>query len=96
MRRYKRRKAEFPCTIELESGEQYACRMLDVSPIGAQISEVEPLTPIGATVLMSWDQGRSRRACRVVWRKGKKVGLQFIRGLPEAMTRAARKRYGPF
>jgi hypothetical protein len=80
MRRYKRLKAGFPCVIELENGEQFACRMLDVSPSGGQISEVEPVTPVGTTILVSWDQGRSLRPGRIVWRKGKIVGLQFIRG----------------
>jgi len=78
MRRYKRRKAGYPCVITFENGEQRLCRLLNVSPRGGRIVGIEPSLPKGAIILTSWDQGRSVRTSRVVWMNGSSAGVEFI------------------
>lgn len=39
-------------------------------------------TPPAFTLTISGDKGDERRACRVVWRLGHEVGVQFTDALP--------------
>jgi hypothetical protein len=80
MRRYKRKQAGYPCIVTLDDGQQYACRIVNVSPRGAQIAGLEQPIPKGTLVRVSWDRGKSVRACCVMWTNGGTAGVQFVGG----------------
>lgn len=52
----------------------------DLSDQGARLYSDE--TPPAFTLTISGDKGDERRACRVVWRLGHEVGVQFTDALP--------------
>jgi hypothetical protein len=77
----------------LENGEHHRCLMVDVSPRGARISGFQRSMVPGSTVVITWDQGRSIRTCRIAWCDGANAGVQFV-GVPsDAIGRALRKVY---
>jgi hypothetical protein len=65
--RYKRIKAGgYPGALELEDGNLLPIRIIDLTPQGARIYGTSALVAPGATVRMTWAQGRSVRQCRVI------------------------------
>ena len=59
------------------------CMLVDLSDEGARLySEIE--TPPAFTLTISGDKGDQRRACRVVWRLGHEIGVQFTDAVPAA------------
>jgi hypothetical protein len=57
------------------------CMVVDLSDEGARLySEID--TPPAFTLTISGDNGDERRACRVVWRLGHEVGVQFTDPAP--------------
>jgi hypothetical protein len=57
------------------------CMVVDLSDQGARLySEIE--TPPAFTLTISGDKGDERRPCRVVWRLGHEVGVQFMDTVP--------------
>jgi len=53
------------------------CMVEDISPGGAQILAVRP-DNIPAEFILSFSQSDRRgRRCRVVWRSGSKIGVEF-------------------
>jgi PilZ domain len=60
---------------------QRECMLIDFSELGARLySEIE--TPPEFTLLVSGEGGNVSRACRVVWRLGNELGVQFTDALP--------------
>lgn len=57
------------------------CMVVDLSEQGARLySENE--TPLAFTLTISGEKGDERRPCRVVWRLGHEVGVQFTDMVP--------------
>ena len=50
------------------------CRVADFSTGGAQIHSAKPVPD---TFVLSFSRERGGRRCKVVWRKGHKVGVKF-------------------
>ncbi len=52
------------------------CTLLDLTASGARLS-VDRLEPLPDFFELTFDHGRSRRPCRVVWRTAHAVGVHF-------------------
>ena len=78
-KRSPRRSTRSGAWVTLDGGfAKRACTLLDVSDTGARV-QFDALAP-SSTVLdlaLSGDV-RATRRCRVIWRKGAVVGLQFV------------------
>lgn len=77
-----RRKVSYPAWIELGDGSPpRRCVLLDISQHGAQLTvgESDPV-PEKFTLALSTDGAASRR-CRVVWRAGNQIGVEFLKNL---------------
>ena len=55
-------------------GARFKCVIHDLSDTGANI-EVHGLVPKEFQLLLYWEE--TRRCCRVVWRHGVRIGVQF-------------------
>ncbi len=70
-------KTDQPTVLTLESGESFACEILDISLTGASVA-IDPKPPLGAIVSVG------RTPAKVVRRHEKGVGVVFT-GAPEKM-----------
>ena len=72
-----RRDVRHTAWLRLEGNQLHGCVLSNVSELGARI-EVEDtkLVPDSFELLLS-SSGKARRACRVVWRKSKQLGVKF-------------------
>jgi hypothetical protein len=65
----------------IAGGGRLPCTLWDISELGARIAVPRPKSLPPGFVLMLTHDGRSRRCCRIVWRSGTQVGVQFIERL---------------
>jgi hypothetical protein len=66
--------------ISLEGGfAARPCVVQDMSTTGAKITIVDPNTLPAKLKLASSRDARIGRNCEVVWRRGKSVGVKFVR-----------------
>ncbi len=80
-RRAQRRDMRYKATIEnVVDGSLTACLIHDVSATGAKIAIPEGAEVQDPFILHLAPGGGSRRICRVVWRRGSKIGLAFANG----------------
>jgi len=88
-RRDLRRTVNYPAWIDFGDGSPAReCLFCDVSDKGAQLTVAEPdRLPDQFTLALSAAGAASRR-CRVIWIRGKQVGVQFLKH----SGKAARKR----
>ena len=55
------------------------CTVLDLSSAGAKITIDDPNTVTAKVRLALSRDARTGRTCQVVWRRGKTVGIKFVR-----------------
>lgn len=79
LRRKPRRPISYKAEILVEpGGPSRACTISDISPIGARLLlEEDGEVPGNFTLLLTANKG-VRRACRLVWREGKSMGVAFL------------------
>jgi PilZ domain len=88
-RRTRRRSISHPGWILLGPKLSYPCALSDVSDNGARL-EVEDASKLPARFfLLLSKRGTVRRACGVVWRKPKQVGVKFERGARRGASKFA-------
>ena len=58
-------------------GELHDCKLSDISASGARIDVEENMTLPDHFMLFLSHNGAARRACRVVWRNAKQIGVKF-------------------
>jgi hypothetical protein len=56
------------------------CIVRDISPLGARV-ELRDASKLGNIFELTFDSGRTLRACHVVWRTPMYVGVEFSFGL---------------
>ena len=57
-------------------GEEFECTIRNISDAGAALQVITPLyIPDRFTLVVEREQ--SKRACRVIWRKQKRIGVTF-------------------
>jgi len=64
--------------IVLEGGAQVACVLWDISDAGARIAAARAAALPDVFGLFLSKDGKSRRFCRVAWRRGGQLGVQFV------------------
>jgi PilZ domain len=86
LRKYKRREVHYPVWIVVDPRQPpRQCMLLNVSQGGAKIEIDEQLEPPQQFTLLLTHRGLSTRPCRLVWRNGTNMGVEFLQ--PPAPTR---------
>jgi hypothetical protein len=79
-KREKRKSLQQPGWITLEGGfAARRCVVRDMSSTGAKITIDDPNTLPAKLRLAFARDARTGRKCEVVWRRGKSVGVKFVR-----------------
>ena len=75
-REFPRREVSVPAFVERHASDHFACRVVDLSRKGIRITADGLALPDTFTVILklNWNM---RRQCKVVWRKGYVVAVQF-------------------
>jgi hypothetical protein len=67
-----------------------ACTIIDMSETGAQLQVPADAAVPGEFSLLIGGNSHVRRLCKLVWRTGNRVGVQFRVGVRSGSARAAR------
>lgn len=75
-----RKSVQQPGWITLEGGfAARPCVVQDLSSTGARVTVDDPSVLLGRLRLAMSRDARRGRSCEVVWRRGKTVGVKFVR-----------------
>jgi len=75
-----RKSVQQPGWITLDGGfAARSCVVQDLSSTGAKVTVDDPNTLPGRLRLAFSRDARTGRSCEVVWRRGKTVGIKFVR-----------------
>lgn len=80
-RKSTRRSVRYTAWIVREGDELYGCALFDISDTGARIDVMDSKCVPDRFMLMLSGNGKARRACRVVWRKPRQIGVKFEKRL---------------
>jgi PilZ domain len=78
-RKASRKHLRFPAWVESADREPLECVVVDMTLKGAQLRAPNAALPNEFTVLLD-NKSSLKRRCRVIWRKGFTVGLEFVQG----------------
>jgi hypothetical protein len=85
-----RRVISYPAAIIADDGTPpVGCALCNASQEGAQLIVAEPERIPDRFVLALSADGAARRKCRVVWRSGDQIGVQFIKPANKAGATAS-------
>jgi PilZ domain len=85
-----RRHFGYPGQLHFEDGAPpRPCTIIDMSESGAQLDVPGDAEVPGEFFLLIGGNSHVRRHCRVVWRSGKRIGVQFRVGVKGGATRRA-------
>ena len=80
LRKNRRQALRYPAWIVLGPEQPpHKCMLSDVSNTGAKIRTEGDLEPPPEFILFLSADGKTRRHCRVVWRDGASLGVEFTR-----------------
>ena len=78
-REYRRRRWDVVAQVRPHTGgDATPCKVLDISETGANLSVLYTDLPSRLLLLLS-ENGKIRRNCEVVWRKGLSLGVKFVK-----------------
>jgi PilZ domain-containing protein len=78
-RRSRRRPLHHEGRIKRADGEpQIPCSVRDISATGARLAVEMPAAVPDQFILLLSRDGRTRRACTVVWRSAEEIGVEFL------------------
>jgi hypothetical protein len=81
LRKNRRQPLQYPAWIVLGPEQPpHKCMLSDVSNTGARITTGGDLETPPEFILFLSAEGKTRRKCRVVWRDGASLGVEFSRG----------------
>jgi hypothetical protein len=87
-----RRHFGYPGQIHFEDGvPPCACTIIDMSESGAQLQVAADIEVPGEFSLLIGGNSHVRRHCRVVWRSGNRIGVNFRVGVKDGSVPAARR-----
>src|SRR5262249_17296207 len=79
-RRSLRRAINYPAYIDLGDGSPFQeCALSDASQEGAQLTVSEPDALPERFILALSADGAALRKCKVVWRTGNQIGVEFLK-----------------
>lgn len=64
-----------------DNAQRIPCVLWDLSEGGARLAAPRAATLPSAFKLLMTNDGQTHRLCRVVWRKGRQLGVQFVEAL---------------
>jgi PilZ domain len=73
----RRRPMRYSAWLALGPGETQPCVLSDISDTGARIDVKNPKALPDQFLLFLSKSGSARRACRVIWRKARQIGVKF-------------------
>jgi hypothetical protein len=73
-----RRRARRTAWMEGKPGQLIACTIFNLSNNGAQLVISADLVLPSLFVLRLTEDGKEKRACRIIWRKGSRTGVRFF------------------
>jgi hypothetical protein len=76
-RKASRKKTQFRAWVETAQKNLLPCTVLDMTLKGARVRAPELALPDEFTLVLD-DKSSLKRRCKVVWRKGVLVGLEFV------------------
>ncbi len=76
-RKAARKHVAFPAWVENAHNERLACEVIDMTLMGARLRAPDAALPREFTLLLDENSSLKRR-CKVIWRNGFTVGLEFI------------------
>ena len=77
LRKKPRRQFHYNAKVLTETKQIYACAIADISETGARIVLATECELPDRFVLLLTRAGEARRYCRLVWRDGLNVGVEF-------------------
>jgi len=81
LRKHRRQPLHYPAWLVLTADQPpYKVMLSDISKAGAKIAIAGHLEIPDEFLLLLSDKGGTRRRCRVVWREGTRIGVEFLRG----------------
>jgi hypothetical protein len=80
-RKAQRRQLRYTAWISLGPKKLQGCVVADVSDVGARLGVENSKTVPNNFVLLLSASGKPKRKCRVVWRKGAEIGVEFEKSL---------------
>ena len=83
-RKAPRRQLRYTAWISLGLKKLQGCVVADISDIGARLQVENAKTVPDHFVLLLSASGKPKRKCRVIWRKGEEIGLEFEKPLSRA------------
>lgn len=83
-RKSRRRPMHYTAWIVTEDGSKQGCALADISTHGARIEVMDGAQVPEKFVLFFSLRGKPRRACHIVWRKERQIGVAFDTLLPKA------------
>jgi hypothetical protein len=92
-RKSHRQPLRYPARLDFGDGsEPSACLLSDISAIGARVLVEHPDTVPDTLELLLAQKNNAVRHCRVVWREGPQLGLEFVRKVaPQAAPARGRR-----
>jgi PilZ domain-containing protein len=78
LRKVKRTPRRQAAWVVLDGGAQVACVLWDISDAGARIAAARAGALPDIFALFLSKDGKARRFCRVAWRRGGQLGVQFV------------------
>ena len=76
-RKTRRQSLRHTAWLAFGPGELHGCRLSDISQAGARIDVDEDMSLPDHFMLFLSNNGAARRACRVVWRNDRQIGVKF-------------------
>jgi hypothetical protein len=87
-----RRHFGYPAQMHFEEGvPPQACIIVDMSESGAQLQIPPDVAVPGEFSLLIGGNSHVRRHCKLVWRSGNRMGVQFRFGVKNGSAQAARR-----
>ena len=83
-RKTHRRQLRYTAWISLGPKKLQGCVVADVSDSGARLDVENSTTVPDSFVLLLSASGKPKRKCRVIWRKGAQIGVEFEKPLARA------------
>ncbi len=79
-----RRQLRYTAWISLGPKNLQGCVVADVSDTGARLGVENSATVPDNFVLLLAANGKAKRNCRVIWREGEEIGVEFEKALANA------------
>lgn len=78
LRKKPRRQFQYPAKLITSDGVQKSCTILDISHSGVRLTLDQAESITDTFILFLTRNGAAQRHCRVIWKTGDTVGVEFV------------------